>query len=92
MAVEVNWGKEKEKALPRLKEGVVAVVAVVLPARGKLVTLPSRWIQEVLLDHQTVNLSLSRGGMALPAELTLLLLMDFSRSSVGISWRPRPWL
>ena len=85
MAVEVNWGKEKEKALPRLEEGVVAVVAVVLPARGKLMTLPSRWIQKVLLDQQAVNLSLRWRGMALPAVLTLILLMDLSRSSVGIS-------
>lgn len=40
VAVVVNWGKEEEKALPRLEEGVVAVVVVVLPARGKLQKLP----------------------------------------------------
>ena len=40
VAVVVNRGKEEEKALPRLEEGVGAVVAVVLPARGKLQTLP----------------------------------------------------
>ena len=40
VAVVVNWGKEEEKALARLEEGVAAVVAVVLPARGKLQRLP----------------------------------------------------
>ena len=80
--MEVNWGKEKEKALPRLEEGGVAVV---LLARGKLMMLPSRWIQKVLLDQQAVNLSLRWRGMALPAVLTLKLLVDLSRSLVGIS-------
>lgn len=40
VAVVVKRGKEEEKALARLEEGVAAVVAVVLPVRGKLQRLP----------------------------------------------------